>query len=162
MDLSEQEVSLTPVYFWIEKISSAPFQDHITRSKACECVEIILSRGLLEGKSSLVVEQTIHPHLQLLLAFQDDQIRSFHGIAQNLLDKLNRLASLPLFISHFDLNEVNIMISEECEVTGLIDWELSACLPFGMGFSRIHTLAGEFSARKFYMPPEFEDAERRF
>jgi hypothetical protein len=122
----------------------------------------ILSRGFVEGESSLVVEQTIRPHLQLLLASQNDQIRSFHSIAQNLLDKLDQLASLPLFISHFDLNEVNIMIIEECEVTGLIDWELSTCLPFGMGFSRIHTLAGEYSARIFHMPHEFEDAERGF
>jgi hypothetical protein len=29
-----------------------------------------------------------------------------------------------------------------------------------MGFPRVHTLAGEFSNRTFYMPPEFEDAER--
>lgn len=122
----------------------------------------ILSRGLVEGNSSLVVEQRIRPHLQLMIASQDKQICNFRGIAQNLLDKLDLLASLPLFISHFDLNEVNIMISEECQVTGLIDWELSACLPFGMGFSRIYTLAGEYSAGKFYMPPEFEDAERGF
>ena len=54
------------------------------------------------------------------------------------------------------------MISEECQVTGLIDWELSACLPFGMGFSRIHTLAGEYSAGEFHMLPEFEEAERGF
>jgi hypothetical protein len=122
----------------------------------------ILSRGRVGGTSDTVIEQKIHPHLQLLLASQDDQIRSFHGIAQNLLDKLDRLVSLPLFISHFDLNEVNIMISEECEVSGLIDWETSACLPFGMGLSRIYTLAGEYSSGKFHMAPEFEDAERGF
>jgi hypothetical protein len=70
--------------------------------------------------------------------------------------------SLPLFISHFDLNEVNIMISEDCQVTGLIDWELLTCLPFGMGSSRIHTLAGEYPATIFHMPPEFEDAQKGF
>jgi hypothetical protein len=31
-----------------------------------------------------------------------------------------------------------------------------------MGFSRTHTLAGEYSAGKFHVPPEFEDAERGF
>lgn len=60
------------------------------------------------------------------------------------------------------MNSVNIMINDDCEVSGLIDWELSSCLPFGMGFSRIHTTAGEYSERKFYMPPEFDSAERGF
>jgi hypothetical protein len=122
----------------------------------------VLSRGLVEGESELVIEQTLGPHLRQLLASQDDGICAFHDIAQNLLDKLDQLASLPLFISHFDLNAVNIMINDDCEVSGIVDWELSACLPFGMGLSRIHTLAGEFSERKFYMPPEFDDAERGF
>jgi hypothetical protein len=122
----------------------------------------VLSRGLVEGKSELVIEQKLRPHLRQLLASQDDGIRPFHNIAQNLLDKLNQLTSLPLFISHFDLNDLNIMINDDCEISGIIDWELSACLPFGMGFSRTHTLAGEFSARQFFMPPEFEDAERGF
>jgi hypothetical protein len=122
----------------------------------------ILSRGLVEGKSEPVIDQTLRPHLQLLLNAQDDQIRPFHGIAKNLMNDLNQLVALPLFISHFDLNEVNIMLSEECEVSGIIDWELSACLPFGVGFGRIHTLAGEFSEKQFYMSSEFEDAERGF
>ena len=122
----------------------------------------ILSRGRVEGKSSLIIEQKVCSHLQLLLASQDDQICKFHGVAHELLDRVEQLASLPPFISHFDLNAVNILVSEDCEVTGIIDWELSACLPFGMGFSRIHTLAGEYSAGKFQMPPEFEDAGRGF
>lgn len=45
-------------------------------------------------------------------------------------------------------------------MSGIVDWELSTPLPFGMGLNRIHTLAGEFSEQKFRMPPEFDDAER--
>lgn len=47
-------------------------------------------------------------------------------------------------------------------MTGIVDWELSTPLPFGMGFCRIHTLAGEYAEQEFYMPPHFEDAERAF
>ncbi|KAF3000745.1 hypothetical protein E8E13_004145 [Curvularia kusanoi] len=54
------------------------------------------------------------------------------------------------------------MVNEECEVTDIIDWELSAALPLGMGFARIHTLAGEIVSKKFHMPREFDDAERAF
>lgn len=43
-----------------------------------------------------------------------------------------------------------------------MDWEFSSPLPFGIGFGRIHTLAGEFSERKFHMPAEFEESERGF
>lgn len=167
--LEDEELEQNQIWaYWMTRCPGKTWLEGIRGKGSTALITInrslgrILSRGLVEGKSELVIEQKIRPHLQLLLASQDEQIRSFHGIAQDLLDKLDLLASLPLFISHFDLNEVNIMISEECEVTGLIDWELSSCLPCGMGFSRIHTLAGEFSERKFHMPPEFEDAERGF
>jgi hypothetical protein len=54
------------------------------------------------------------------------------------------------------------MIDDNYEVSGLVDWEFSRPLPLGVGFGRIHTLAGEYTERKFYMPPSFEEAERGF
>ena len=55
------------------------------------------------------------------------------------------------------------MIDDEYEVSGIVDWELSTPLPFGMGFSRIHTIAGEFCEGKFYHEePAFEKAEKGF
>ncbi|PHH93376.1 hypothetical protein CDD83_3689 [Cordyceps sp. RAO-2017] len=39
---------------------------------------------------------------------------------------------------------------------------LSAPLPFGLGFGRIHSLAGENSCGEFCEPPGFEAAERAF
>ncbi|KAF2792725.1 hypothetical protein K505DRAFT_325968 [Melanomma pulvis-pyrius CBS 109.77] len=122
----------------------------------------ILSKGRIEGSSELVVDRKLRPHVELLLSSEDNQIRRFHGVARDLFGKLDQLKILPLFISHFDLNDFNIMVDDNCEVSGLIDWELSTPLPFGMGFSRIHTLAGEFSEKRFHMPPEFEDAEKGF
>lgn len=57
---------------------------------------------------------------------------------------------------------MNVLIDEKCEVTALIDWELSTPLPFGAGFGRIHTIAGEYTGGEFWMPDEFEVAERGF
>jgi hypothetical protein len=154
--------------YWMTRCPGKTWSEGVRGKDATALIAInrslgrVFSRGLIEGKSELVIEQKLRPHLRQLLASQDDSICHFHDVAQNLLDKLDQLASLPLFVSHFDLNDFNIMINDDCEISGIIDWELSVCLPFGMGFSRIHTLAGEFSARKFYMPPEFEDAERGF
>lgn len=122
----------------------------------------ILSKGYVKGGSDAVVDSKLRPHLKLLLFSDDEQIRPFKDLATDLLGKLDQLKKLPLFISHFDLNEMNIMVDESCEVSGIIDWEFSSPLPFGMGFSRIHTLAGEFSERKFRMPHNFDESERGF
>jgi hypothetical protein len=123
----------------------------------------ILGAGWLPDQSSAeVVERTLRPHLHLLLSSADPRFQPFEDTAKEFLADLDKLKILPVFIAHFDLNEVNIMIDDTFNVTGLIDWELSTPLPFGMGFSRIHTLAGEFSNKKFYMPAEFEESERGF
>ncbi|KAG0633025.1 hypothetical protein HOY80DRAFT_993763 [Tuber brumale] len=122
----------------------------------------IFSKGYVKGSSDSVVDSKLRPHLELLLSSSDDQIHPFKEVARDLLSKLDQLKKLPLFISHFDLNEMNIMVDENCEVSGIIDWEFSSPLPFGMGFGRIHTLAGEFSEKKFHMPGDFEESERGF
>ncbi|KAL8648299.1 MAG: hypothetical protein Q9210_005067 [Variospora velana] len=122
----------------------------------------LLSKGYIDDRSELVVERSLRPHMVLLLASEDPQISQFHHAARDLLGKLDQLKILPLFIAHFDLNDVNIMVDDNCEVSGIVDWELSTPLPFGVGFCRIHTLAGEFSEQKFHMPPQFEDAEKAF
>jgi hypothetical protein len=81
---------------------------------------------------------------------------------KGFLNKLEQLKRLPLWVAHYDLNGINILIDDDCWVTGLIDWELSSPLPLGVGFGRIHTLAGEYTGGEFWMPPEFQDAERGF
>ena len=167
--LEDEELDQNQIWaYWMTRCPGKMWLDGIRGKDGTALITInrslgrILSRGFVEGKSEQVMEEKIRPHLQLLLASKNDHIRPFHGIAKDLSQKLEQLSSLPLFISHFDLNAVNILVDEECEVSGIIDWELSSCLPFGMGLSRIHTLAGEYSEQKFYMPPSFEDAERGF
>jgi hypothetical protein len=122
----------------------------------------ILSKGYVKASSNEVVDDEIRPHLELLLSSESENIVPFKDVARDLLGKLDELKTLPLFIAHFDLNEMNILVNENLEVSGIIDWELSSPLPFGMGFGRIHTLAGEFSEGKFHMPDEFEESERGF
>ncbi|KAK7562516.1 hypothetical protein BKA81DRAFT_404273 [Phyllosticta paracitricarpa] len=122
----------------------------------------VLARGLVEGSTAKVVDDTLRPHLELLLSSDDAQVRQFDDTTRRLLGELDILKKLPLWVAHFDLNDVNIMLDEHGEVSGLIDWELSTPLPFGMAFCRIHKLAGEYSDGEFYMPPDFERAERGF
>lgn len=152
-------MTCVPGKMWLEGVRGKDPKCLVTINRS---LGRILSKGCIEGSSGLVIELKVRPHLALLLSSPDDQIRQFHNVASNLLEKLDRLKKLPLFVSHFDLNSVNIMVDEDCEVSGIVDWELSTPLPFGMGFCRISILAGEFSEKKFHMPPEFEEAERGF
>lgn len=144
---------------WLDGARGSRAQTRVTTVRS---LGRILSKGYVDDSSELVVERQLRHHLALLLSSDDAQIRRFHPVVRDLLAKLDQLKILPLFVAHFDLNDVNVMVDGNCEVSGLVDWELSTPSPFGMGFCRIHTLAGEFSEGKFYMPPLFEDAERGF
>ncbi|KAL8916162.1 MAG: hypothetical protein Q9208_008673 [Pyrenodesmia sp. 3 TL-2023] len=143
----------------------------VARGKTSETLGItlrslarLLAKGAIVPASSSerVVESQLRPHLALILSSDEAHIRPFHSVARDLLEKLDRLSLQPLFVSHFDLNDVNIMVDTDCEVAGIVDWELSTPLPFGIGFCRIHTLAGGYADQEFYMPPYFEDVERAF
>ncbi|KAJ5715830.1 uncharacterized protein N7483_013011 [Penicillium malachiteum] len=84
------------------------------------------------------------------------------AINKSLSRNLERLEELPLWITHYDDNKVNVLIDEEFNITGLIDWDLSTPLPFGVNFGRIHTYAGEYTGGEFWVPDEFEEAEKCF
>lgn len=122
----------------------------------------VFSKGCLAESSEEAVTKTIRPHLNAILASPLQELQPFKGTLQGFSDKLDEFGQLPLWVAHYDLNDVNVLIDENCDVSGLIDWELSSPLPFGVGFGRIHTLAGEFTGGEFWMPDEFEDAERGF
>jgi hypothetical protein len=91
-----------------------------------------------------------------------DQIKPFREDIQRLLDNSDQLKILPLFILYADLNHEDILVQENGEVSGIVDWELSSGLLFGMGCCRIHDLAGRLTDGEFRMPEIFEDAEQGF
>jgi len=149
-----------PGQTWFHGVRGKDTQSLITINKS---LGKILGRGWLPNQStSVVVDRRLRPHLDFLISSADSRIQPFQAVAREFRAVLEDIKTLPLFVSHFDLNEMNIMIDDSCEVTGLIDWEMSTPLPFGMGFGRIHTLAGEYFQRKFHMPKNFEEAERGF
>lgn len=120
------------------------------------------SKGCLTRSSGEAVDGKIQPHLEAILASPLQEILPYRHQLESFLDKLEQFKQLPLWVAHYDLNDLNILIDDDCHVTGLIDWELSSPLPFGVGFGRIHTLAGEYTGGEFWMPDEFEVAERAF
>ncbi|KAK4196844.1 hypothetical protein QBC40DRAFT_286553 [Triangularia verruculosa] len=122
----------------------------------------ILSKGCLADSSGEAVSTKVRPHVEAILASPLDEVATYRPLLQGFLDKLDEISKLPLWVSHYDLNDVNVIIDESCEVTGLVDWELSTPKPFAVGLGRIHTLAGEYTGGEFWMPDEFEVAERAF
>lgn len=139
---------------WIRAISGKGITGRIAVAKSLGCV---LSKGFMADNSHEAIESTVRPHLDAILSSSLEEILPYRARLEAFSKRLDEFGQLPLWIAHYDLNEVNVLLDENCEVTALVDWELSTPLPFGIGFGRIHTYAGEF-----YFPDEYEAAERGF
>ncbi|KAI9828407.1 MAG: hypothetical protein M1832_002835 [Thelocarpon impressellum] len=122
-----------------------------------------LSRCFVDGSSAEAVKHTIRPKLEKLLSSEQEQIKPFRSDIQGLLNDVHQLENLPLFLSHLDLNEMNIMVLENGELSGILDWELSPPpRPFGMGCNRLHTIAGQINNAQFSERENYEEMERGF
>ena len=148
-----------PGKMWVHGVAGKGAQGRITINKS---LGRVFSKGFLAENSREAVEGTLRPHLNAILASPLEEILPYRASLETFLERLEEFSWLPLWIAHFDINDVNVLIDEKCEVTALIDWEQSTPLPFGAGFGRIHTIAGEFTGGEFWMPDEFEVAERGF
>lgn len=148
-----------PGKMWLHGVAAKGAEGRIAVNRS---LGRVLSKGYLADNSSDAVSTEVRPHLKAILASPLDEVATYRPLLQEFLSKLDEISKLPLWVSHYDLNEVNVLIDESCEVTGLIDWELSTPKPFAVGLGRIHTLAGEYTGGEFWMPDEFEAAERAF
>jgi len=144
---------------WLHGVAGKGAEGRIAINKS---LGRVFSQGYLAEVSHKAVETKLRPHLNALLASPLEEVLPYKATAETLAKRLDEFGLLPLWVAHYDLNDVNVLIDEKCEVTALVDWELSTPLPFGAGFGRIHTLAGEFTGGEFWMPDEFEVAERGF
>ncbi|KAI1177708.1 hypothetical protein F4777DRAFT_189769 [Nemania sp. FL0916] len=152
-------LSRVPGQIWLHGVTGKGADGRVAINKS---LGRVFSQGYLADNSREAVETRLRPHLDAILASSIEDILPYRATFEKFAQRLDEFAQLPLWVAHYDLNEVNVLIDENCEVTGLIDWELSAPLPFGAGFGRIHTIAGEYTGGEFWMPDEFETAERGF
>ncbi|KAK3938527.1 hypothetical protein QBC46DRAFT_440107 [Diplogelasinospora grovesii] len=152
-------LTLMPGKLWLHGVAGKGAEGRIAVNKS---LGRVFSKGFLADNSYEAVETKLRPHLDAILASPLEDILPYKATVENFAKRLDYFAQLPLWVAHYDLNGVNVLINEKCEVTALIDWELSTPLPFGAGFGRIHTIAGEYTGGEFWMPDEFEVAERGF
>lgn len=151
--------NLLPGQMWYKGVCGKGAQGRVAINKSLGGV---LSKGFLASNSDEAVDGRVRSHLDALLASSLDDIKPYRRQIQGFVDKLEQSKDLPLWVAHYDLNDVNMLIDDDCNVSGLIDWELSTPLPFGICFGRIHTIAGEYTGGEFWVPDEFEDAEKAF
>lgn len=151
--------NLLPGKMWFKGICGRGAQGRVAINKS---LGRVLSKGCLASNSDEAVDGRVRSHLEVLLASSNGDVKPYHHQLQGFVDKLDQFKDLPLWVAHYDLNEVNILIDDDCNITGLVDWEMSTPLPFGICFGRIHTLAGEYTGGEFWVPDEFEDSEKAF
>lgn len=125
----------------------------------------VLALCTSDEQSSTAVQEEIVDKLDKRLKSDNKKVDPFRSFIQGLktqaIARKSSLEKLPLFQSHMDLNQMNIMVNHEGQVTGLIDWELSPPLqPFGMGLHRIHDLAGVFQDEIYRQREEYDEMER--
>jgi len=149
---------------------SPAFNNPELNNKCAISLGRVLARGYVAYDNGAVVESNIIPNLKRIQSAIDDstnperasQLEPFRDDIQRMLETADQLKILPLFISHSDLNHVNILVSRDGDVSGIVDWELSTDLPFGMAFHRIHDLVGRYRNGEFRMLEGFEVGERGF
>lgn len=133
------------------------------RVKTAQSLGTILGRGLVEDQSTDVVDTFVLPCLKRFR----DSINASTKVLQPHVDRLiassNRLKKLPLYFSHHDLNEMNVLVEEDGMVSGLVDWECAKALPFGMGLHRVlDTIVANNSQGEIEIPPSSKEAEAAF
>ena len=102
-----------------------------TNARIARQVGSLLARCTLGLDSSAIVNRYIIPRLNRTIAKADmpDDLRKY---VREFVKFSKDLESLPLALSHADVNSMNLILNENAEIVGLIDWELAQLLPVGM------------------------------
>ncbi|KAI0538173.1 hypothetical protein GGR58DRAFT_469056 [Xylaria digitata] len=139
-------ITRMPGQIWLRGITGKGAEGRIAINKS---LSRVFFQGFLAENSHEAVEAKLRPHLDAILTSPLEEILPYKATVESFAKRLDELAQLPLWVAHYDLNEVNMLINEECEVTASVDRELSVPLPFRAGFDRIHTIAGEYVEGEF-------------
>jgi hypothetical protein len=145
---------------WLE------YEDEWSDAQRVKCAKSLgrrFARYFCPGDSTEVVDSVIIPNIRKLRALERKDVRPFFPFIDKLIEDAPALKSLPLFLGHLDLNEMNVLVGERGEITGVVDWELSPSpQPFGIACYFIQFLAGEIIDRVFRERRASEDMDRGF
>ena len=89
-----------------------------------------------------VIDSFIVPRLERYIEWDEPAIAPHKEFIKGLLKKVDNLRKLPLCVTHWDINMMNVMVTDEAEIIGLVDWEEMYWMPFGMNTHVISRFAG--------------------
>ncbi|KAK7464731.1 hypothetical protein VKT23_005937 [Stygiomarasmius scandens] len=100
----------------------------------------LLSKCSLGIDSAGIVDYYVLPRLQKILEKEDisDELRVR---LEKLCGLADQLKMLRLCLCHVDINVMNVILNDDAEVVGLLDWEMASLLPLGMNACCIRELA---------------------
>lgn len=152
-------MSYVPGKCWI----NLPKSKMEARIQVARSLGTILNRGSVGGQSADVVDDYILPCLTDFLNRLDITTKSLQPHVERLISASAGLKKLPLYFSHHDLNEMNVLVGNDHTVNGIVDWECARALPFGMGLHRItDTIVAENSLGCIEIPDGSKEAEEAF
>ncbi|KAK3503713.1 hypothetical protein B0T13DRAFT_486487 [Neurospora crassa] len=131
--------------------------------KLCNSLGRVLAKGYIQDKSHEAVVRKVLPFLIPFLFTLEPEMKPYRSLAMEILRHQDKISELPLFMAHADLWAGNLIVDPDThEVMGIVDWEDSFPLPFGIGLHRIQMVAGEDFNSNWQIPNNFEESERAF
>ncbi|OCB90380.1 hypothetical protein A7U60_g2390 [Sanghuangporus baumii] len=91
----------------------------------------MLLRCSVNSDSTGVVDFFVIPRLKRIVLKENVPHAPLREKMQELLAQCDTLKLLPLALCHIDLNARNILLDEDRDVIGIVDWEQAAMLPLG-------------------------------
>jgi hypothetical protein len=157
--------------FYMTRIPGKPwleYEDVCNEIQLATCSKSlgrVFARCFILGNAGEVVDSDIIPNLHKIqaLALEREDVKPFSAFITQLTEEAPALKKLPLFLGHLDINGMDVLVGEDGEITGIIDWELSPPpQPFGVACYCIQYLAGEIISKVFRPRTEFEAIDRAF
>lgn len=151
--IQAEELSAKNVFcVFMSKMPGKPWMEVEDCWKEDELRRCAMSLGQLLSccfvpKEAAAIDTYIIPKLKKILTIRSRSgvdVTAYFPLVEKLITVAGRLQNLPGLFSHQDLNTMNIFADESGQIRGIVDWEDSRVLPFGLCGWAIHFLAGEF------------------
>ncbi|OAA32063.1 hypothetical protein AAL_01395 [Moelleriella libera RCEF 2490] len=107
-----------PGNIWLHGVANKGAEGRIVVDKSLGHVFL---KGFLAERSDNTIRDKIRPHLNAISALPLGEALAYKATLKDLISRLNDLSQLSLWVAHYDLNKVNVLVNEKCDITALID-----------------------------------------
>ena len=129
--------SFIPGTVWCRREDELTIQEN---ARVALQVGRVIALCALRMDSSGMVDRYIVPRLRQIIS-KTKMPKKLRTRIQEVLALADGVKALPLSLCHIDINSMNIILDENANIVGLVDWELAQLLPVGMNAWCIRYLA---------------------